>query len=119
MITALRLLKEGKIGLKRIYYASSLPFYPWKILEAPIGTNYIEDLELNIFEPNKSDIKTLKHIWNILNQVKAVGYLQAAIRRFNFAYERERYEDSWVDYFISLESLYSARARARKKCKKY
>ena len=30
-----------------------------------------------------------------------------SIRRFNFAYERERLEDSWIDYFVSLESLYS------------
>ena len=30
-----------------------------------------------------------------------------AIRRFNFAYNRDRFEDRWVDHFISLESLFS------------
>jgi hypothetical protein len=38
--------------------------------------------------------------------VKETNYIATALCRFNFAYEREKIEDGWVDYFISVESLF-------------
>lgn len=107
LVTALRLLKKERIGLMRIYYASALPCRPWKIVEALAGTKFVEEPTPSVFNLSASDEKELKHLWFLLDRVREVGYLNVSMRRFNFAYERERLEDRWIDYFISLESLYS------------
>ena len=39
--------------------------------------------------------------------MRNIGYLSIAIRRFNFAYKKDRLEDKWIDYLVSSESLYS------------
>jgi len=39
--------------------------------------------------------------------MRNIGYLSTAIRRFNFAYKRDRLEDKWIDHLVSSESLYS------------
>jgi hypothetical protein len=107
VITSLRLLKKERIGLSRIYYAFALPSRPWKIIEAPTGTRFVEKRVNAIFNLVDPEDVELKNLFTLLDRVKEAGYLTVSIRRFNFAYERERLEDSWIDYFVSLESLYS------------
>jgi hypothetical protein len=107
LVTALRLLKKERIGLKRIYYAFALPCRPWKVIEAPTETKITEGPMGSSFTLSENDEEELKHLWGLLDQVEEVGYLTISIRRFNSAYEREKPEDRWIDYFISLESLYS------------
>lgn len=107
LITALRLLKKERIGLLRVYYASALPCRSWIIVEAPAGTKIVEKPTESLFNLSVSDEDELKRLWILLDRVKEVGYLTASMQRFNFAYERERLQDRWIDYFISLESLYS------------
>lgn len=107
VITSLRLLKKGRIGFSRIYYGYGLPSRPWKIIEAPAETKFVEKRVDAFFNLTNSEDAEIKNILTLLNRVKQAGYLTASIRRFNFAYERERLEDSWIDYFVSLESLYS------------
>jgi hypothetical protein len=107
VITSLRLLKNERIGLSRIYYGYALPSRPWKIVGSPEGTKFVEKWAENFFNLSDSEDVELKKLFSLLNRVKEVGYLSVSIRRFNFAYERERLEDRWIDYFVSLESLYS------------
>lgn len=107
LITALRLLKKERIGLTRIHYAFALPCRAWKVIEAPTGTKFAEESVGSSFDLSKTDKKELKHLWSLLDRAEEAGYLTISIRRFNFAYERKRLEDRWIDYFISLESLYS------------
>ncbi|MGD0329800.1 MAG: hypothetical protein ABSB40_05035 [Nitrososphaeria archaeon] len=107
VITSLRLLKKEKIGFSRIYYAYALPSRPWKVIEPPAGVKFVEKQVEAFFNLTDSEEVQLKNLLILLNRIKEIGYLTASIRRFNFAYERERLEDSWIDYFISLESLYS------------
>ena len=105
VITSLRLLKRERMGLLRIYYSYAFPCRPWKIVETPLGTKS-KSAEA-FFHLADSEYEELKNLFMLLNRVKDAGYLAISIRRFNFAYERERLEDSWIDYFVSLESLYS------------
>jgi len=106
-ITSLRLLKKERVGLTRIYYAYALPCRPWKIIEALAGTKFIEKLAGAFFTLASSEEEKLKKLFTLLDRTKGVGYLAMSMRRFNFAFERERLEDSWIDLFVSLESLYS------------
>jgi len=105
IIAILRLLKREKIFLKYVYRASYFPFYTWQIFSAPEGTGIAEKVAYNA-----SDIAIegdeLKSLWKGLRNMGDTNYITTALRRFNFAYERERIEDAWVDYFISLESLF-------------
>jgi hypothetical protein len=105
IIAALRLLKREKIFLKYAYRASYFPFHTWQIFNAPEGTRIAEKVAYTA-----SDIATeedeLKSLWKVLRNMRDTNCITTALRRFNFAYERERIEDAWVDYFISLESLF-------------
>lgn len=107
VITSLRLLKKERVGLTRIYYGYALPCRPWKIIEAPAGTKFIEKLAGAFFTLISSEEEELKKLFTLLDRTKEAGYLAMSMRRFNFAFERERLEDSWIDLFVSLESLYS------------
>ena len=107
IITSMRLLKNSRIGLTHIYYAYSLPFRPWKLEETLEGLRYSEKSTGAFLRIDSNEELELKKLFAFLTKSENVGYLAVSIRRFNFAYGRERLEDSWVDLFISLESLFS------------
>ena len=56
------------------------------------------------------EIAEAKKFWNIFKSVditkEGLEFLEAAVRRFNYAYERQKYEDKIVDHMISFESLF-------------
>jgi hypothetical protein len=104
IISSRRLLKVTKIGLSNNYVAFAFPFKPWKKLEAIEGTK-LRVMAQSLFNISSSEAVDLLKIYSQLSSAKNIGYLRMAIRRFNLAYERERIEDSWIDLFISLESL--------------
>ena len=106
ILATLRLLKREKIFLKHAYHAFSFPFQTWRIMNAPEGTRVAENVphvSTNII-PEEED--ELRNLWAVLGNISDTNYITTALRRFNFAYERERIEDAWVDYFVSLESLF-------------
>jgi hypothetical protein len=107
VITSLRLVKKERIGLSKVYFSYALPIRPWKIFEAPAGTKFLRKQTGELFNLADSDYLGLNSILTLVNQKRQIGYLRMAMRRLNFAYERERLEDSWIDFFVSLESLYS------------
>ena len=108
IISSFRFLKNEKIGLKRAYFGYAFPFRPWNVIEIPSETElYIKENE-SIFSFNKSEIKDLVEMFLKLDAISA-PYLEVAKRRFNLAYQRDKMEDKFIDYFVSLESLFSTK----------
>jgi len=107
VITSLRLVKKERVGLTRIFNAYALPSRPWKIADALEGTKFTARSTEAFYILHQSEEDALKRLFTLLNQTMNAGYLAMSFRRFNLAYERERLEDSWIDLFVSLESLYS------------
>lgn len=105
IVAALRLVKREKIFLKHAYRAFHFPFYTWQIFNAPEGTRIAGKVSYAASDiaPKEGELKSF---WTVLSKVSETNYIAAALRRFNFAYEREKIEDAWVDYFISLETLF-------------
>lgn len=105
IITALRLLKNEHIGLSRIYNAYALPSRPWKVCDIiREAENKLRNVSSSLTEPEETELMNLV---TQIGKAESVPYLDIAMRRFNLAYERSQYEDKFVDYAISLESLYS------------
>jgi len=105
IVAALRLVKPEKIFLKHAYRAFYFPFYTWQIFNAPEGTRVSGKISFEASDLVQEEGE-LKRFWAVLSKISKTNYLATALRRFNFAYEREKIEDAWVDYFISLESLF-------------
>jgi hypothetical protein len=106
IISLFRLIKREKVYLSNAYRAFGFPFCPWQILVVPEGT---KTSKRNLYSASDvlQDETELRRFWNLISVMGESDYVITALRRFNFAYEREKIEDSWVDYFISLESLFA------------
>lgn len=106
IVSSLRLVKAEDIFVTNVYHGFHFPFKPMDIMEAPEGTciGTMKYHPLSNIEPQEEE--ELKSLWEVLKDLKDSSYIMTALRRFNFAFERERKEDAWVDYFISLESLF-------------
>jgi len=107
IITTLRLLKKGTVGLKKAYYGYAFPFRPWEVLEPPPETKFYKKESESLYVSSNSELKEITRLFTILKNVRNVKYLEVALRRFNLAYQRDINEDRFIDYFVSLESLYS------------
>jgi hypothetical protein len=107
IITTLRLLKKGTIGLKKAYYAYAFPFRPWEVLESPPETDFYKKESETLYSSSNLELKEVIQLFTNLKTVKNIKYVEVALRRFNLAYQRNTIEDRFIDYFISLESLYS------------
>jgi hypothetical protein len=105
IMATLRLVKREKISLKYAYHAFCFPFQTWQILNAPEGTRIAGNVSFEASDIAQEEEK-LRSLWTVLNRISETNYIATALHRFNFAYEREKIEDAWVDYFISLESLF-------------
>jgi len=109
LITALRLLKKGTVGLNKAYFGYAFPFRPWRILEPPAETKFFKKKSDSLYVCSNSESKEIIRLFSTLERMRNARYLSLAMRRYNLAYQRETIEDRFLDYFISLESLYSKR----------
>lgn len=107
VVTTLRLLKKERVGLTRIYQAYALPFRSWEIIEPFAGTKIAGKLAGGFFNLTSGEEDRLAEIFKLVERAKKAGYLAVSMRRFNLCFERKMLEDSWIDLFVSLESLYS------------
>jgi hypothetical protein len=107
VVTSLRLLKKGEAGLTKVYRGYALPCRPWKVFNGPEESKFLRKPDDRLYVLSESESEKLVGLFSLLERTRGVGYLTVAIRRFNFAYNRDRFEDKWIDYFISLESLFS------------
>jgi len=107
IITAFRILKKGEMGLKNAYYGYAFPFKPWKILEPPAETKFYREKSRSLYESKNSETEEVIRFFTILESVRDINYLSVALHRYNLAYQRDTDEDKFIDYFVSLESLFS------------
>ncbi len=103
VMTALRLFKKGSI------YYSAILRYPkvwrtyWDVSSHGGGKVYESRYELTY-----EDVENLKEFWNKFKSLNTqrLSFLDVAIRRFNFSYERRLPEDKLIDYITAFEALY-------------
>jgi hypothetical protein len=107
IISTLRLLKKGSVGLKKAYHGYAFPFRSWEVLEPPPETKFHKKGSESFYVSSDSELKEMTRLFTILRNERNVKYLDVALRRFNLAYQRDTNEDRFIDYFVSLESLYS------------
>jgi hypothetical protein len=107
IITALRLMKKGTVGLKSAYFGYAFPFRPWTVLEPPVETKYYKEKPESLYVSTNSESSEIVRLFSTLEIARNVRYLEVALRRCNLAYQRDTNEDRFIDYFVSLESLYS------------
>jgi hypothetical protein len=89
VVSTLRLLKREKIFLKYGYRAFYFPFYSWQIFNVPEGTRIAEKTPCEASDISQKEVE-LKTLWTTLSNMKKTNYIDTALRRFNFAYEREK-----------------------------
>jgi len=103
IITSLRLWKKGSVGYDTIYYLSK-----W----SPLGGRISGSTSIFFGHPpvvlKSTEVEEFKNFYVKFNEVKISDYkfLDMAINRFNYAYERKRQEDKLVDYMIAFEALF-------------
>jgi len=107
IITALRLLKKGIVGLSKAYQGYAFPCRSWRILEPPAETKFFKEKSESLYVSSNSESEDIIRLFSTLEKTRNAGYLSVAIRRYNLAYQRDRVEDRLMDCFVSLESLYS------------
>jgi hypothetical protein len=107
IVTAFRILKKGEMGLENAYYGYALPFKLWRILEPPAETKYYREKSGSLYEFKNSESEEVIQLFSTLESAINVKYFSVALHRYNLAYQRETDEDRFIDYFVSLESLFS------------
>lgn len=108
VLTSLRLIAKERVGVARTYCGYALPSRPWRILDTVPGTSFLRrESDKGLLTLGDSQSRQLKHLFSLVDKSGDSGYLAVSMSRFNLAYERATLEDSWIDFFISLESLFS------------
>ena len=104
IVSSLRLWKKGRIGKDKIYVMSKWKPHGGLISRTPEilhGGNYLvlKSSEVSEFKEFFVKFKNLK--------ITQYNFLKIAINRFNYAFEKGRYEDKLIDYVMSFEALFS------------
>jgi len=103
IITALRLFKRGSLG-----YSGVLE-YPkvWKTMlwQSSYGKRVVSD---SAYELANKDAIEFKKFWNKFKNlnIKNYPFLDVAIRRFNFSYDKGLPEDKLIDFITTFEALF-------------
>lgn len=105
-VSALRLYKAGNVGCNMLLILNSNPNINF--------SGGLPNLGFPVF-PRKymlanTEIEEFRRFWNIFKAVditkEGLEFLESSVRRFNYAYERQKGEDKIVDHMISFESLF-------------
>jgi hypothetical protein len=103
IVTSLRLWKKGDVGYDTTYY-----LLKWNSRGGAI------DGSTSIFfgDPpvvlKLAEVEEFKNFYKIIRDARNSDYkfLNMAINRFNYAYERKRQEDKLIDYMVAFEALF-------------
>jgi hypothetical protein len=109
LITVLRLFKEGIFGVNAIRGKCDLDIPVLGIgTRSGLSFKYFHGKTYNL---SQNEIPEFKNLWQLMYKadLSADKSLHLAIRRFNYAYERDRYEDKLMDYMIAFEALFFKR----------
>lgn len=106
VIFVLRLLKEGVIGFNSILSSSSI----WNPTGTIVsGSNYKKNYMGSKYKLMEFEIEDFKKLWAEYNNLNLqdLFWLNIAISKFNYIYDRERLEDKLIDCMIAFEALFS------------
>ncbi|GEM_PF-4742613 len=106
VITALRLIKPGRIGLPVIMFRN----LDWIPEGGPVWLSAASIPADDPFNIEAPDGDVAARILESLQEVPR--YLDLAMHRFNLSYERSRLDDRLIDQMISLEALYAKDSHA-------
>ncbi len=106
LVTALRLFKSGAIGLNVIRVTPTV--------DVPnIGRFSVSGIDYNrffgqVYSLMGKEVEEFKIFWNWFKEInlEQAAPFSVAIRRFNYAYERNKLEDKLVDYMVAFEALF-------------
>lgn len=105
VLTALRLLRNGAVGISVIFRSA---------VDAPYGIAGGSNMTSGLSLPRVGSTYTLSpdHVGSLLRMLKAVdkvpdkSAIRVALDRFNYAYDRRRLHDRVVDEWVALEALF-------------
>lgn len=109
VVSALRLYKAGKVGCNIVLVLGEIPFSHF--------SGELPSISLPMFGEEyvltEAEIEEFKKFWNRFKGVdtrkKELKFLEVARRRFNYIYERLKFDDELIDCMISFESLFLKR----------
>ncbi len=107
VVTALRLVKKELFGATAVYLGHANPSRSWEVVQPPPGTGIAKGSLQEVVTITEPEAAELRDLSTRIGNVVHLKYLELSMRRFNMAQERVVTEDSWIDYFVSLESLFS------------
>lgn len=106
LVSALRLFKSGEVGFNVI---RSFPI-SWQPMTATTGFKKLFSIPYSgpEYKLTESEIGDFKEFWREFStlDLNKNKFLEVAINRFNYGYEREKPEDKFIDYMIALEALF-------------
>lgn len=106
IVSCLRLLKKGYVKFT-VIITKNLSWHPFSGMQTG-QLNRNSNLIGMDYEISENEIKEIKKLWTTLNQYNfnENKFLDIALKRFNYAYERVENEDKLIDFMISFESLF-------------
>lgn len=106
VITALRLFKQGTVGFNIIKAISTIDVP--NLVGVPFADCVYKRFHGPPYTLTETELVEFRSFWNRLNKMYSRQHasLSVAIRRFNYAYERDEIEDKLVDYMIAFEALF-------------
>ncbi|HIH36564.1 MAG TPA: hypothetical protein HA232_01485, partial [Methanocellales archaeon] len=108
LVTALRLFKSGMVGFNIIKRKpmADIPI----ILKDPFdySTGTYSPFSGQQYTLTETEVSEFRSFWDKFNKTKPfqIAPLGVAIRRFNYAYGRDKLEDKLMDYMIAFEALF-------------
>jgi hypothetical protein len=106
LVTALRLFKRGLVGFNIIKTLSAseqpIPLGMYRF-SSPYKSFLGEQYSLT-----GPEVNDFKEFWDTIKRIDLEGHatLNIALRRFNYAYERNNPEDKLIDFMVAFEALF-------------
>lgn len=105
VVSALRLYKAGNVGCNIILVSDGSPSISFSggLPNISFPTILTEKYVLS-----EGEIEGFKKFWSKFETIekKNLNFLDVAIRRFNYTYEKQRFDDRLIDCMVSFESLF-------------
>jgi len=106
LITALRLFKSGIVGFNIIKTLKTLDVPV--INEGTSGALTYKKFLGQTYTLTRTEVSEFKSFWSKFSKIdlEQPASLSVAIRRLNYAYERDELEDKLVDFMVAFEALF-------------
>ncbi|PIZ73860.1 hypothetical protein COY07_01490 [Candidatus Peregrinibacteria bacterium CG_4_10_14_0_2_um_filter_43_11] len=105
ILTALRLLKEGDVGIFAIKYINPSPFSAPFTISPPLDLLF--QFKAGRYLLKQSDLKEFKTLYKTIKKKSDCNQLDLCISRFNKSYTRTGIADVIIDLVIAMEAITS------------